>query len=288
MEFMVVDQKEFDDLMVRIDDKFDNEFLALPKRPIEGVLEVFKCLDISGVLFGHSRQPATLPITVENLSSHVIKWYDDRYGDALKMDMSVGRFPFLLKGVVYACKLPLIYGSVQVVAAKRVFSQSGVLNVFDLVQGLPSYAREKITGSDENKLMYEFQIAMGAINSLNQHKNNPIIESALSDALVSCDQLLQSSPNYALSAWHSLQFAEKVVKYFISKFEEPKRTHEIKKLRNKAQKLGYIDEGHVNWVHLDLKPDIRYEPNSVSVTQALDANLEAWKIAFDIMRQTKA
>ncbi|MFW1475659.1 hypothetical protein ACEWBL_23205 [Vibrio parahaemolyticus] len=287
-ESMNLTQKQLDGIVSRIDDKFDMDLVAIHQRPMRAVLEVFNELNISGVLFGGSKQPANLPITAQNLSSHVTKWYDERYGDALKVDMSVGRFPFQLKGVFYACKLPLIYGSVQVTASKLPLDSKGVLNVFDLLLGLPKYVREKSTSSDENRLMYKFEVAMGAMISLKAHKNEPLINCALSDALVSCDQLTSNNANFSLSAWHSLQFAEKVVKYYINQFEEPKFTHEIKKLRNKAKSLGYIDEGHVNWKALDFKPCIRYDPSAVTQSQAIEANLEAWKVAFDIMRQTKA
>ncbi|MDL0446006.1 hypothetical protein [Vibrio alginolyticus] len=287
MESMLLSESQFNTLMTSVDDTFDEALVRLHQRPLRAVVEAFKRLNISGEIIGPSKQPANYPITTQNLSSHVTKWYDDRYGDALKIDMSIGRFPFQLKGIAYACKLPLFYGSFKILACKENIGSQDIINVFDLLENLPSYVREKSTNSDEKKLILKFEIALKAIIAMQAKKENSLINSALSDALVSCDQITSNKVNYSLSAWHSLQFAEKVLKFYISRFEAPQFTHEVKKLKNKAKNLGYIDSGNVNWDSLDFKPAIRYEPNGVSQRQALEANMEAWKVAYETMEQLK-
>lgn len=287
---MVVELEIFECMMEEIDGSLVEEQFDIASRPMHAIFRILDELNIDAPIAGVSVQTATLPITAMNISSHVNNWYNKLYEDTLKVDFSLAKFPFLIRGGVFEVKVPLTYGQILVVSSKASMLDKQILNVVDMIQGLPLPVRERLTSKDENYLQAYFETCHRAVTKMVAFKNNSFITAALKDAFVSCENLNLRPQSPDLSAWHSAQFAEKVMKFFISQKEtKVQRTHKFKDLLKSCEQQGYRPDSRINWKLLSsVTPSSRYEPGLISVADALSINIEAWRVVFDVMHQCKA
>ena len=280
---MKISEIEFKELILKTNDELADECKSISSRPINATINILKKYNISGPIVGNSESGISFPVTNINLCDHVDNWYQSSYGDSLKVDFTQGTFPVEIDGTVFKCKAPLIFGQALIIASKGTFDKK-ILNVVDCIHELPSFARERLSSDTEGFLTPMMKICLD-VKRILRSIDSEMLSSAISDIGVSCDLLIGQQTNSSLSAWHSLQFTEKVIKHYISKHEEPKWTHEIKKLRNKAKLLGYEPDERINWDLFKFDPTVRYNPNQISKSDALAINHEAWRIAWDILHQ---
>lgn len=80
------------------------------------------------------------------------------------------------------------------------------------------------------------------------------------------------------------------MKFYISQHSgNVKFTHKFKDLLKQTKKLGYQPDSRIDWALLSsVTPSARYETGKVDAATALSINIEAWRVAFDIMHQVKA
>jgi hypothetical protein len=284
---LLIENEEFESLMISINQKLSQEGVDISSRPMMAAMNAMKFLKISAPLAGVSLESANFPITAMNLSSHVNRWYENLYSDKLKVDFTQAKFPFLIHGDVFEVKVPLFFGETLIVSTKNTMGDGRILNVVDMIYELTESLRLTLTAPDENELQALFVTCLKTSQLMHAIKENDFIDSALKDSFVSCENLMMMPKSPDLSAWHSVQFAEKVLKFFIaSKTDKVKRTHKLTDLRNEAEKLGYDPDSRINWEILSsITPSVRYEPGQVDTKKAVDINIESWKVAFNIMHQ---
>lgn len=287
---MLLELDRFKCMMEEIDSSLVDEQFDIASRPMHAIMRILDKLNIDAPISGASVQSATLPITVMNISSHVTNWYNELYEDILKVDFSLAKFPFLIRGGTFEVKVPLTYGQILVVANKTAMLDNQILNVVDMIQGLPLPIRERLTSKDESHLQAYFETCHRAVSKMAEFKDSSFIVAALKDSFVSCENLNLRPKSPDLSAWHSAQFAEKVMKFFISqKATKVQRTHNFKDLLKSCEQQGYRPDSRINWKLLSsVTPSSRYEPGLISVTDALSINIEAWRVVFDVMHQKKS
>lgn len=287
---MVIEIEDFEKMMISINHDLSEEGIEISSRPIRAAMNAMTRLKISAPLAGVSLESADFPITPMNLSSHVNCWFENLYSDKLKVDFTQAKFPFLIHGDVFEVKVPLFYGEFLIVSNKNPMDGGKILNTVDMINELTEPLRLTLTPSDEAKLQAFFVTCLQTSKLMRTFKNNDFIDSALKDSFVSCENLMMRPKSPDLSAWHSVQFAEKVLKLFISlKTDKVKRTHKFTELKKEAEKLGYNADCRINWEQLSsITPSVRYEPGKVSIKNAVDINIEAWRVAFNILHQVEA
>ncbi|PKG37059.1 hypothetical protein [Psychromonas sp. Urea-02u-13] len=287
---MLLELDRFLEIIEEIDSSLAAEQLDIAARPMHATIKVLNLLGIDAPLAGRSVETASLPITVNNISSHVNSWYQGLYEDTLKVDFSLGTIPFMVRGEVFDVKVPLTYGQILVVSSKETMTGNNILNAVDMVQNLPTPLRARFTPKEENELQAYFVTAHKVVAEMSRFKGNDFIDTALKDSFVSCENLTIRPKSPDLSSWHSAQFAEKVMKFYISHNSgSVKFTHKFKDLLKETKKLGYNPDSRINWPLLSsVTPTARYETGKVNASTALSINIEAWRVAFDIMHQIKA
>ena len=273
--------------MFSINQQLSQDCIEISSRPMNAAINVMKLLKTSGPLAGVSLEPANFPITAMNLSSHVYLWYKNLYFNKLKVDFTQAKFPFLIHGDVFEVKVHFFYGEILIVSNKKPMNGGLILNTVDMINDLSDPLRLSLSSSDINKLQAYFVTCLETSKLMQKHKNDDFIGSSLKDSFVSCENLMMRPKSPDLSAWHSVQFTEKVLKYFISsKTNSVKRTHKLIDLRKEAEKLGYEPDSRIDWELLSLiTPSVRYEPGQIDIKLAVDINIESWRVAFDIMHQ---
>ncbi|MBN2721962.1 MAG: hypothetical protein JXQ77_04015 [Campylobacterales bacterium] len=281
---MELSSNKFEELILEADRSLEEDNKPIHARPLNAVIFIFNKLHESGPLFNPKEESVDFPVTAFNLSNHIHLWYEKRYGDLLKVDFSPSRFPISINGAIYRCKPPMIVGHITIISSKNQFKDKRILNAVDCIESLPNYVREKLDSSTENLLQAILVTCLETTHEI-KAKDLVMLSSAQSDMIVSCEQLLGSNINASLSAWHSLQFVEKTLKTYIHKYEKPKHIHNIEKLKNRAVELGYQADKSINWGVFNFNAEVRYDPSKISVTTALNANYEAWKVGFNVLKQ---
>ncbi|WP_417698060.1 hypothetical protein [Psychromonas sp.] len=287
---MLLELDRFLEIIEEIDSSLATEQLDIAARPMNATIKLLNLLGIDAPLAGLSVDTASLPITVNNIGSHVNSWYQSLYEDMLKVDFSQGIIPFMVRGEVFDVKVPLTYGQILVVSSKEVMTGNNILNAVDMVQNLPTLLRSRFSAKEENELQAYFVTAHKVVAEMSRFKGNGFIDTALKDSFVSCENLTIRPKSPDLSSWHSAQFAEKVMKFYISHNSGcVEFTHKFKVLLKEAKKLGYNPDSRIDWTLLSsVTPSARYETGKLNASTALSINIEAWRVAFDIMHQVKA
>ncbi|MBU1426085.1 MAG: hypothetical protein KKH12_12975 [Gammaproteobacteria bacterium] len=283
---MELHKEAFENAICDIDSKLAAESTPISLRPMLAIVSIFQLHQVAGRIAHPFKPNLCFPVTEMNLSDHVNKWYSEKYGNKLKIDPSPAQFPLMIEGAVYQCRIPLIYGSFTVLAAKERFSDNRVLNAVDHITDLPQHVRERLSGEFESQILAMFETCYEVTNKL-KHRKSDLIKSASSDIHVSCELLCGYKTNSSLSAWHSLQFAEKCLKEFISQFEPPRLIHDVKELVKTAKKFGYVPDTRLNFGLFDFGPSVRYSPEHFQLEQAVFINHESWRVAFNVLKQAK-
>lgn len=286
---MLIENEEFETMMISINHKLSQDGVDISSRPMIAAIDAMTLLKVSAPLAGATLEKVSFPITIMNLSSHINLWYKNLYSDKLKIDLTQAKFPFLIHGDVFEVKVPFIIGKALIVSTKKNMDSRQVLNVVDMIHELADSLRLTLTISDENELQALFSTCLKASQLMKAVHKNDFINSALKDSFVSCENLLMRPKSPDLSAWHSVQFVEKVLKFFItSKTDKVKKTHKLTDLKNEAKNLGYYPDSRINWELLSsITPSVRYEPGQIDIKKAVDINIESWRVAFNIMHQVK-
>jgi len=278
-----INKEDFEELILKVNEELSQEKKPIQWRFLIATINILKKHKLSGQITGKSNLELTFPVTNDNLYLHVVKWYENNYGDSLKVDFTQGIFPIEIDGNVFQCKAPLAIGSHLVLASKGTFGK-GILNAVDCIHNLPKFSRERMTSDAEALLAPLMEICLTVSHLIRKMKSEKLT-SANSDITISCNLLTNAPENPSLSAWHSLQFTEKVLKCFIEKYEKPKWTHEIEILKNKAMSLGYKPDTAINWDLFKFKPDVRYSIDAINRSRAVMINHEAWRIAWNVLHQ---
>lgn len=263
------------------------ENIPAPARPIQATIALFQAHNVSGPLAYTYKKDCNFPVTSLNLANHVDAWFGKNYGNKIKVDPSPGQFPLIIEGAVYQCRMPLIVGSFTVLAAKGRFPDKRILNAVDHIVDLTPNIRGRLSGEAEANILAIFVTCLEVTNELGRQKSD-FLTSGVSDIHVSCELLCGYKTNPSLSAWHSLQFAEKCLKEYISNFERPRHTHEIESLVKVAQKHGYTPNTQLNLSLFNFGPSVRYSPGHIGVGQAVLINHEAWRMALNVLKQMPA
>lgn len=284
---MKLEEPEFESVMTEIDEKLSEDEIAIPSRPIHAAIELLKRYKISAPLFHPWEKDLGFPVTGSNASDHVHSWYSNSYGELLNVDFSPASFPIFLKGHCYEVKLPFAIGGFTLVSSKHNFPSETIINGVDYIQKLPKIVRNSLTGLEENTIQAMYATCLGVADEFKKHRTE-LVRSARNDSILSCELLCGFNKNPSMSAWHSLQFAEKCIKEFIGREARFSRIHDIEALRQEAINVGYTPDPRLNWELFEFGPSVRYEPDAVNMEDAVKINHEAWRVAFNTLKQVKA
>jgi len=282
---MELDKERFEQLIVETDSNLAQAGVPIPARPIQAILAVLKKYGTSGPIAHPLGKNLGFPVGPLNLGDHVNAWYGKQYGNKIKIDPSPGRFPLLIEGAPYQCRIPLVIGGALILASKGTFQDKRILNAVDHITDLPTMVRERLSGKTENEIQAIFCTCIEVSKELGSRKTS-LHASAQTDMRISSDLLCGYNVNSSMSAWHSLQLAEKVLKQYISVHEKPPFTHDITKLVTIAAEYGYQIDSRLDLLLFSFGASTRYEPQEISVDRAVQVNHEAWRIAFNVLKQS--
>jgi len=141
-------KEDFERLMLEIDDKMQRRGDPIHMRQLLAVGEVSEALGrVRLRLVDHDVIPTPGIYTGDSLSAHIRDWFDERYGDQLKVEWVIGYSIVLLKGDAWLLKFPLVYGQVEIICDRNLSrhysnvsssaDQKAQVNLLKLVENCP-------------------------------------------------------------------------------------------------------------------------------------------------------
>ncbi|WP_323809437.1 HEPN domain-containing protein [Sphingobium baderi] len=235
------------------------ELVPVPGRPIEATRRIAMARGTTLIMAG----PETSP-TVDA----VFGWYEERYGDRLKIDLSPGSAVVVVRGDPMVMKLPLIIGQ-----------WDGIIDITKLLPGLTQPMFAALRESEMQDIITTFpwfRERFEAIEALPQ-----AIRVNLDTAIM---QMTSQSPHYGESRWASLQFAEKALKHFLRAQKRTSPfTHNLAVLLDRCEAAGFPRGCRPLLAAIQCPAAVRYETNST-----LDAAIAAHHSSIDLAAKIAA
>jgi hypothetical protein len=246
----------FNQLMEEVDFDMRSNGVAIPARSIEAICAVSK------------RYRCAISWN-DTLAKRINAWFQDRYGDRLKVSFDIGSTVVEIKGDLYAVSLPLILGTYRV-------------NILEWIKGVTPGLLHALSESELNEIgshIFEHYQAYSEIKFLPND--------CIPDLKIAVHQLVERPPQYGLSRWASLQAVEKTLKAYIKKMggnapSGGKNGHNLMFLAQMAEsfQLPSIDNQLI--AQSQCSPSVRYEESSSTQDDAYHAYCAAIKICRNV------
>ncbi len=282
MNDLFMGKEEFNRLMETMDEKLKKNGFLIPQRPFHAISLFAKT---------HKVKVHSSSMIVKRINN----WYDERYGDLLKVDLGLGEVALLIKNDPYKMQIPWFLGTFCLVCDKScatypeetkkydplIKREIPVINVLGLIEGLTYSVAATLSDSDLKSILEYFIFASKTMSSFRVIKDLTYKAEAETNLRMAVANLLnQVSPQYGQSKWDSLQFTEKIMKGFIIDWgkKEPPHTHELLVLNTILDQntLPKIPEYLLN--NIQCKPAVRYERSLVNLDECINAHYSSLKV----------
>lgn len=269
----------FEAMMREIDARLKAEGVDIPSRPISAVREVsirFGDIPIplgDGTVRGFPELERYRP-----LAAAIRKWYDDTYGDRIKIDMSAGKIVLLLEDDLYALRIPRFFGTVNFIAVREWLPKAPIgrgpatSNVVQLLDDMTPGLAQRLSDEALLTIMSAFEIGLPACYTL-ESTQSELMAIARNDVKIAVTNLMDQQDHFGASKWASLQAAEKVLKAAILlKGARFKFVHDLQQLCDQLTALGVVFDHALLVADIQCDPKIRYGQEHCTREQALAAH----------------
>lgn len=278
--------------MMRIVDAYLRESGVPPHaRPIRGWLEISGSLKLHLRMFPErDRAPVEGRYDGDDMTIRIFQWFEDQYGDKLKISFGPGRVFILVRHDPWVIQLPRIYGSAQVIASATVPSSKPEeylrrreiprLNVVDSIEGMTEAMKISLKSHELRAIYDQWRLGFEALSALEAIAQTPMVREVQSDIEAAVQHALSRPPHHGQCKWSCLQAAEKALKIFLTATgNQFPKTHELHRLVPLAERAGMptIERAVVDAVQCS--PAIRYGDEPTTAFQALGAHIASLRIA---------
>jgi len=299
MRSKITSKAGFEAMMEDVDLALRDEGVPIHARPIRAISEVSKKLNISLLVAPLQSNPIPNQYEGENLSAHILRWFDQRYGERLKIDFSIGYSVIMIRGDAWLLKCPMMYGRITVVCDRNLEKeykdfvvnkagtpkQKAMLNLLRLVEKLPQGLSNQLTNEELKDILKSYIDAHSLFNAIHSLcRGEELVLGAVTDFESSARFAVGNPAGYGQSLWASLQAAEKMLKYYIkAKGEKFDNIHVLSKLAKQSYKQG------LPVIHEDLltavqcKADVRYKQSNYKLERVVNAHKCAIEVALIVM-----
>lgn len=174
-------------------------------------------------MFGGPRDRGT-PFSPRDLLARVHDWYEENYGDGMKMDMSPGSILFVINDNLWKLKLPKLWGTMDIFADRNLSNEGLTLgvrepathNVLRSVEGLTQAYASKLSDHEIVFILEAFGHGFQAMSGLESLTGCSLFEEARADYRHSVDAIF-SGREFGKARWETAQCAEKILKGMLAK-----------------------------------------------------------------------
>lgn len=279
------DDGGFEEMMEKVDSFLRENEVPIHARPIKGWFEISKALKLNLILFSLAKNKADEGVyTGDDLTIRIFDWFDDRYGERLKIRWDIGRVVFMVREDLWEVRVPEIFGTVDFFISKDKKSSDQQedlklnrvpkCNIFDDFVNIPS-ALVKSLGDQELKDIAEtFVVVYESMSALSIIKDMYLVKELLCDIESSVNHLLEIPPHYGMSKWASLQVLEKAFKAYLSfKGVAFPKSHKLNDLSKIAASNGLFAIEKALLAQVQCAAGARYGDEVVSKQDAHNAHM---------------
>jgi hypothetical protein len=266
-------------MMFDIDSKLIADGIAITGRPLRAVGEVSAKFNVSIPIAGDaSRMPPDLRLYTP-LGDAIYDWYQQTYGDRLKVDPCPGRTVANLDGDLYVIKIPRIRGSARFILSRQFLPEIKIVdrgpvtcNLLQLIEDMTPAKATQLSDNALKEVNSAFGSALWASYTL-EDTQHELMWIAKGDVTTAINNLMDKSERYGESKWASLQAAEKVMKAAIDLGGgEYKRTHGLKDLSQVLSNVGVAFQAEPFVNKIQCAGGIRYGEQTCTRSEALAAH----------------
>lgn len=243
-------RSEFEDLMDQIDRELNRDGYLFHQRPMHAFSRLIRKIDPKGS-FPISRSTS---LDIDDFSNtalfdQVHTWYEEKYGDRIKIHMGPGSYVLVIKDEPWKVDFPLIFGQISFTIDsdlskkdRHVIGSTGKkipsVNILSHVENMTVKVASSLSASECESILREYMFALNAVQHMRDLKAAPYMEQAVNDYDMAVKNLFYKYPDYNNSKWSSLQFAEKTLKSKLESNGIPfKRNHNLADLSKKLEAL---------------------------------------------------
>lgn len=299
-----MNEKKFMSIMEEIDSDLRNKNVPIPARPIHALRAVAMRFNVKLMLAPLPSPAIPGRYDTNTLPAHIKDWYDSRYGDRLKSHFGSGSVVLLIKGDPWEMDLPRIYGEVDLICdpeiekyrnmpmftvSKKDNPKRHVLNPLICIRDYPEGSATALSSDERLYITNFFVKSYTALQQLESIADKPFIKEAMADLQSATNYILSKSPQYGLSKWSSLQFAEKLLKSFLKLKDLPiPKHHDLIKIAQVAQQMGLVISNLDILSKIQCTAGVRYGEVEVTLEEAITAHHAALELIMQLSDQIKA
>ena len=271
----------FVELMQVIDRELSDTGYDIPRRPLAAVAKVS---DRFGMPLPLAKPPQHAERALHDnwpVSQRIRQWYDERYGDRIKVDWTLGRVIVQIDRDLWSLRVPRIFGSAHFIVSRTPIGRTDPTshqgparcNVVELIDNMTASRMQSLTDLELRTIFENAFLGIEAFSVLEASSGNDLVDSARGDFSVAATLLMSTPARYGESKWASLQAAEKTMKATIalsgSKFSH---THNLAKLARELNESGIHGDLTPFVVSIQCSAGIRYGEEPCSQNEAVAAH----------------
>ncbi len=230
----------------------------------------------------------------EPVGERMKAWFEARYEERLKVDLSLGYGPVLIRNDVFRmCSPMLMFGGRVVCISGKVepFGAVPIVNVLDHIDGLSDQLAGVLSTNELQALQHQFTVRQKLFQALRHVQNDDLFKVALGDLNSADDFLFQDRPQVGLARWACLQVVEKFLKGWIRRKGGSPPTgrdgHDLEALHNLASGLGLSGLNASDIAAVQCRASVRYGEVTVcneEVVASFNAALRVCALIADEIR----
>lgn len=269
--------------MDEIDQELIKSDLKLHQRPMHAFTRLTEKVDKGGVYKILSREKISREDFSNNaLSAQVHWWYEERYGDRIKIHPGPGSYVIVIRGEPWEVVFPLCFGQnsftidEDLTRSKRQADVGGgklipEVNILSHITSMTQYLASSLTYEEKSAILHDYMFGLNTVQSLKDSYSQPFMELAANDYDLAVFNIFQKYPDYNNSKWSSLQFSEKVMKSKLRQLGASiKRTHDLMSLAKALSDYDVYVSGSLI-ERVQCSPGVRYGETKVTKHEAVDA-----------------
>jgi hypothetical protein len=201
----------------------------------------------------------------DELAKRVNKWFQDRYGDRLKLSWQIGKMVVLIDGDPYIVRYPLV-------------PVPRTVNPLEWIVDATPTLLHAISPNDLDILV---ESLISGYESFQQLEELP--DAAIANLETAIVQIMNRPPHYGESKWASLQATEKTLKAYIKQQGgAPKYTHKLTNLAKEAENFGLPPVSQPLIDCIQCPADVRHGDISVTLDEAIKAHHASIQVCMHI------
>ncbi|WP_197279669.1 HEPN domain-containing protein [Rhodopseudomonas sp. AAP120] len=272
---------EMDSYLRTVDDGMRKDGVPIQARPLQALSRI--SLENSEMEFNISEalelpEDEILGYSGNALTRQILNWFDELYGDRLKIKYWAGKSVSIIRDDPYRMAVPIALGDVDLIFDPLRPGISGsinedsrtIVNVLDHYDDLSVKTALSLTLSERTRLVHEFRANGWRVRGSRDLPNYEGTLEIRPDLDASVEHILSGSENFGLSRWHSLQAAEKALKSVIAcQGRDFPKIHDLFRL---AHETGHPTFDPILLETANCAPSVRYENSSSSLIEAVRAH----------------